>query len=468
MKQTKNAPANRAFFTEHGGSLSAYVFIGLLGQSLSGLSLAYAVYALLVAQITGAGGSLIGLTAVVIAMALVVGLFIETANRVLSRRAIKPFVVEVKDDDPETMKRHKIINRSYQIGLVAVALLSYLLSVVGSSYYAKDTAPEPDLIAIDSIGTIYDGRRAAVLETFAVDSATVAGPYDIQLTAAYAGFTADSASLMRERENYAGCARRGNGYCTKQRRAYLTKIDERRSELATVTAANSQERATALAGLLAGRNGQLAEIKNERITDLTTARSANTVAREVQQDDAGLKGLIFIILTVAGQTLFYFMVYLQLQVEAGSKITYNLEPNEFWGKPTVLKELATTAGWRIERGARRLIRWLFGEPNGQHQTAIPYAGLYAPNDGDGDPDGDPVTNGAVSAVENGADSGTTTIKTEVIDTAIRQCRECGNDYRPKAHNQRYCGAECKTTYHAKKHNGATFHAGKFRGRGASK
>ncbi|WP_170110496.1 hypothetical protein [Flavilitoribacter nigricans] len=47
MKITKTHPENKAFFNENGSSLATYRLIGFIGQLLSGLSLAYAVYALI-------------------------------------------------------------------------------------------------------------------------------------------------------------------------------------------------------------------------------------------------------------------------------------------------------------------------------------------------------------------------------------------------------------------------------------
>jgi hypothetical protein len=136
-----------------------------------------------------------------------------------------------------------------------------------------------------------------------------------------------------------------------------------------------------------------------------------------------------------------------------------LQPNEFWALPSIVQELKVTAAWRLERGARRLMRWLFPQPDAGQKTAIPYGALFAENGDDGQND-DPVTNGPVMAVENSKVDPVTV----VVDTAIKQCRNCGADFRPKAHNHVYCSPSCKTAYHAKKHNGRVFDAGKYRGR----
>lgn len=464
MKQTKSTPGNRAFFAEHGRSLSAYGLIGFLGQSLSGLSLAYAVFALLVAQVF-AGGEVSRLSfAALVAMAVVVGLFVELANRVLARRAIRPFVVkDLFADDETTARRHKILNRSYLVGLVAVALLSYFFSIVGSTYYADDATDAPELVAVDSIRTVYADQELTARRSFAADSATVATPYDVQLMAARSGFVADSSALMRDWLEFTGCARKGNKWCKKNLRRLLTEIDTKRAALSGVVASVTRERSAALAAALKARDERLTEIRAGLLADVSEAKATNTAANDERDGDAGFKGMVFIVLTVAGQTLFYFVIFLQLQVEAGSEIEHDLEPNEFWTLPTIIEEFQLTAAWRIERGARRLIRWIFGEPNDDDKTAIPYGSLYAKNDGDGD-DGGAVTNGPVMAVKTAVGDGTTI----VVDTAIKQCRNCGKDFRPKAHNHAYCATSCKSDYHTKKNNGRAFDPGKYRGRKSSK
>jgi hypothetical protein len=252
---------------------------------------------------------------------------------------------------------------------------------------------------MDSIAQAYAAQEVATLRSFSADSATVAGPYDVQLTAARAAFAADSSALMCARSEFESCARKGNGWCKKNRRALLTDIDIKQAELSVLTAAISKERAAALREALTARDARLSELRSGRSADVDEAKAMNKAADDKRDDDAGFKGIVFIVLTVAGQTLFYFCIYLQLQVEAGSKIEYQLAPNEFWALPTVLQEFKISAGWRIERGARRLIRWLFGEPDGNQKTAIPYADLYAA-DGENDGDDDPVTNGPVIAVSD--------------------------------------------------------------------
>lgn len=52
----------------------------------------------------------------------------------------------------------------------------------------------------------------------------------------------------------------------------------------------------------------------------------------------------------------------------------------------------------------------------------------------------------------------------VIDGSLKNCRYCGQTYRPKAHNQKYCSPECKQQYHAERHGGQPFLPYKFHGK----
>ena len=42
------------------------------------------------------------------------------------------------------------------------------------------------------------------------------------------------------------------------------------------------------------------------------------------------------------------------------------------------------------------------------------------------------------------------------DNTIRSCKNCGQDYRIRSFNQKYCSQECKEAYHAQKHDGQSF------------
>ncbi|MEL6802255.1 MAG: hypothetical protein AAFO91_00550 [Bacteroidota bacterium] len=459
MKIQKSIPKNREFFNEHGSSLRAYRLIGFIGQTLSGLSLAYAVFVLLVAQIVRQGWETFSGVPLV-ALALIVGLFIELANRVLARKAIKPWVVKNQfEDNADARRRHNILTRAYLLGLVAVASLSYLLSIVGSSYYADASTEQVVEISSDSLQQHYDEQRRQLGQSFAADTVLIAAPFNLRLAAAKTAFKADSSAQMQERRRYYSCAQEGSAYCKRMRSNFLRKIEEARAVYADSVASIAVAKGAALARVLKDRQTNTSSIDRRSVSAVDRAEITNLERRTKREGDAGFKSLVFIILTVAGQTLFYFMVYLELQVLAGSEINEKLEPNEFWNKPSVWAELMATVSWRMERGARRLIRWIFPEPKSA-KTAIPYKGLYGGSNGQNGytaNEQSSATNGAVSS-SNGH------TKTQTIDSSLKDCDECGSTYRSKSWNQRFCSIQCKQNYHAKKHGGVKFKPGRYHGK----
>ena len=377
MKITKTTPENKDFFNEHGSSLGAYGLIGFIGQLLSGASLAYAVYALILAEVLKQG--LPTATLPLLFFALLVALFIELANRILARRAIKPFVLKgLFSEDPDLARRHKILNRSYLFGLVAVAALSYFLSAVGSSYYAEDSTLGPTLIDVDSLKGIYAEQVAKLDRSYTQDSLTLAGPFDMRLQAARDRFQSDSLALRKEREKYRVCANAGKQWCKNQMADYLARIDRARITMNDSIAAISSLKGKALMATVKDRNEKAERIDQERSTTLSLANQKNDDLLKDTESDSNFKGLVFIILTVAGQSVFYLMIFLSLQVETGSEINYEVEPNEFWNLPSIVDELKVMIAWRTERGLRRLIRYVFGVP-GEHETDIPYSSLFDNN-----------------------------------------------------------------------------------------
>lgn len=374
MKITKTAPQNWDFFNEHGASLGAYKLIGFIGQILSGLSLAYAAYALILAQVMKSGINT-G-TAPLWGMALLLAVFIELANRILARRAIKPIVKNgMFEEDPDLHKRHKVLNRSYMVGLCIVALTSYFLSGVGSAYYAHDSTDGPELIDTDSLKQHYDDKLIQLEAAFVQDTQLLTAPYLARIRAAENRFQSDSLALRKERERYRSCANAGNKWCKNKLTDYLAQIDRARAAMNDSIGIVSSAKASALLATLKDRNGKADKLSTEKKTEVDRANLVNTDAVNNQSKSSGFKGLVFIIITFIGQTVFYLMVYLILQVEAGSDIAYEVEPNELWNLPSVVSEFWITLTWKTERGARYLIRTLFGEPRESVNTEIPYRSL---------------------------------------------------------------------------------------------
>lgn len=454
MRIIKTIPQDREFFNEHGASLSKYGIIGLIGQLLSGLSLAYAVYSLLVLQTVGDVPPW-----ATVSLAMVVGVFIELANRVLARPAIKPYVVKDQfTDDAEKQDRHRILNRSYLVGLIGVAMLSYLLSGVGSTYYAKDTTPPPTLSNTDSIFNAHQLRSGNVNATYKQDSALMVEPFNMRHSAAVQRFASDSLALMKERRKYRACANKGNKWCKGKLNEYGAKVDRSRLELSDTLAAIARERGAAMSRLVQARQRNIQSIEDERRAQLTKAESKDKKLIAEQEGETSFMGIIFIILTVAGQTVFYYMVYLTLQVEAGSGITYEVKPNEFWNLPTVMADARTGLEWRAERRARAFMQTLYA-PSNNLNTKLAYRDIYTQATQQGGAQGNSNASSSharANASRNGDVNVTQRQRNKGEVGSIEQCDNCGSDYVRKTTRQRFCSTDCRLEHHAKKHGGKRF------------
>ncbi|MTB50061.1 hypothetical protein [Lewinella sp. W8] len=352
MRLLKSIPKNREFYNEHGRNLRAFALIANIGQLLSAASLSLAVYTLLSDAIAGRGLTLA--STIIATAAVLVGIFIELANRMLARPAIRPAVVRNQfADDPEQRKRHRLLTRFSRLGLVVVGSLSFGLSYMGSMDAGELITDQPPAPALDSLALVFQADTAALL-----------APYRIRAQAANEEFTATAAAKEKAAQDYAGCAARGNGWCKKKQRAILAEIDAARAAYNATLATIATERGKALAQAIKSRDAANNE-ERQRVAELTM--EAETKSKS--------NGYIFAVVTASGQLVFYLMFYLILQITAGSEIEEELQPNEFNNLPSVTADLKALISHRVERGARRLIARTFGERD-RLEAPLPYVSLY--------------------------------------------------------------------------------------------
>jgi hypothetical protein len=352
MRKIQTTPKDRAFYNEHGGNLSAYYTIANIGQILSAASLALAVFSLLSDALAGQGLSVRSGSTILAAM--LIGFFIELANRKLAKPAIRPLVVKDQfADDPDKRKRHKLVTRFSRCGLFLVGSLSFALSFMGSMDAGKLITNEAPPANLDSLQL-----------AFAADTAALFAPYQIRSRAALQQFNATKANREKAAQDYTACANRGNKWCKKKRRAILAAIDE------------AEATYNATAALIATKRGEaMAEAINARNKTNEAARDEADQAALLVETKASSNGWIFAVLTFAGQIVFYLMFYLILQIEAGSEIDEEIEPNEFHNQPSVLADLKAVVRHRVERGARRLMAKIFGTRE-RLDSGLPYVSLW--------------------------------------------------------------------------------------------
>lgn len=374
MRKIQSIPGHREFYNEHGRSLTAYKTIANIGQLLSAASLALAIFSLLADAIAGRGFTTH--TGVIIALAVLIGVFIELANRMLARPAIRPLVVKDQfADSADQQQRHRTITRWSRAGLFAVGGLSLVLSYMGSMDAGKLITTDVAAINTDSLNNAATEAIAAVNATFEADTAVLLAPYAQRQQAALNQFQAIKAERTKAAEQYRVCANKGNQWCKNNRQAIFGAIDNAEAEYSATVAAIATERGATLAAAIRDRKEAIAEATGK--TDVTAAelKAAYLVATGEAEAEAAANGYIFAVLTFAGQIVFYLMMYLVYQIEAGSEIEEDLTPNEFSNLPTVVSDFKAVVAHRVERGARRLIAYIFGERE-RLDKPLPYVAIW--------------------------------------------------------------------------------------------
>lgn len=385
MRKIQTTPKDRAFYNEHGASLKAYSTLANIGQLLSGLSLALAVFSILKDAIAGYGFT--AASWLLTAAAILIGLFVELANRLLARPSIRPLVVRNQfTEDPEKRRRHILLTRLSRVGLLLVGSLSLFLSWRGSMDAGKLIIEEPTAINSDSLATSAAGQLQQIALAFSSDTAALLYPYTQRVAAANQQFTATAAERNKAAQDYGSCSRKGNVWCKKQQRAILGDIDAARATLAATLATIATERGATLAEAVRRRDIALRDATGRNDAALAEAKNTYATATGEATAKASSTGYIFAVLTLMGQVVFYLMTYLILQIKAGSEIEEDLQPNEFNAQPSVLADLRAVIDHRVERGARRLIRKVFGDRD-RLTDALPYIHFWdAPTAVNSDPD----------------------------------------------------------------------------------
>ena len=375
MKTYKTPPTNLDFFNEHAGSYRLYGLIGWKGQFLSFVSLAYGIYSMINDVVATGTVSLSSFLMVFIGLAT--AFIIEFANRALGRRAIKPFVQE-KAFKGDAVDHNRILNNSYLWGLVTIGLVSYLLSGIGSVKYGETSVAEINNVSLDSIRHLYQQKLSRIDSALITDNYTYVQPFEVRLRQAEATFQKDSLQSTKSAASYNKCAKGGKdkAYCQRKKRQFLGQIDLHRAVRADTINAIHLEKAQTIAFLRSNQKGKIEEIEQQRDNAIAQAEIINQDLLAEQKSEGSFRSMIFLILTVLGQSLFYYMTFLQLRIEAGSGIETKIKPDEFFLEPSFLEEWVATFSWKWGKRARNMVQACFEEPVSDPQ--IPYKGMKMP------------------------------------------------------------------------------------------
>ena len=358
MKTYKTPPTNEAFFNEHAGSYRLYGLIGWMGQFLSFASLAYGIYSMVYESVHKGNISLSSSLMVIIGLAT--AFIIEFANRALGRRAIKPFVT-TETFDGEALEHNNVLNKSYLVGLVVIGLMSYLLSGIGSVNYGEKSTAPPTLINLDSIQKVYAAQISRIDSSLVADNQAYIQPFEVRINQAKAQFQKDSLLAANKASQYNKCAKSGKdkAYCRKKQQQILANIPLLQATRLDSINAVELEKAKVIAFLRTNQKGKIQEIEQKRDNAIARAELDNKDMLKGQKSKSSFRSMIFLILTVVGQSLFYYMTFLQLRVEAGSGIKVMIKPDEFFLKPSVFEEWAATFSWKWGKRMRNMIEYAF-------------------------------------------------------------------------------------------------------------
>ena len=359
MKTFKTAPTNLDFFNTHAAAYNTYGLIGWMGQFLSFVSLAYGIYSMLKDAV--AGGNIFLATGLIIIIGIGTAFIIEFANRSLGRPAIRPFVKK-NDFSGDEAKHDKVLNNSYLFGLAIIGIISYLLSGIGSVSYGDDTGPKPELINIDSINQVYAKQVARIDSNLIADNYTYIQPFEVRIKQAEAVFRKDSIAATNKAAKYNKCANkagRDQAYCQKKQRQFLNKIDEYRAAKADSINGIELEKAQVIAFLRTNQQSKVDNIDKKKQEAIAQAKTENGGRISESESKSSFRGIIFLILTAIGQSLFYYTTFLCLRIEAGSGIEEEIKPDEFFLAPSAIQEWAATLKWKWGKRARNIVQWAF-------------------------------------------------------------------------------------------------------------
>jgi hypothetical protein len=375
MKTYKTPPTNLDFFNEHAGSYRLYGLIGWKGQFLSFVSLAYGIYTMVNDAVSA--GTVSMSSYLIVSIGIATAFIIEFANRALGRRAINPFVQE-KNFEGEAGDHNRILNNSYLYGLILIGMVSYLLSGIGSVKYGEVTATPAELVNIDSIQQVYAQKIRNIDSALIADNYTYVQPFEVRLQQAESIFQKDSLQSAKSAAKYNKCAKGGKdkAYCQKKQRQFLSQIDMHRATRADTINAIELEKAQTIAFLRSNQKGEIEEIEQKKENAIAQAELINQDLLNEQKSEGSFRSMIFLILTVVGQSLFYYMTFLQLRIEAGSGIETKIAPDEFFLQPSAVEEWAATLSWKWGKRARNMIQACF-EAN-VSDPKIPYKAMKIP------------------------------------------------------------------------------------------
>lgn len=453
MKFRFSLPKDEKFFSDYAGLTGTLKTLGYLAQVVSALTEFGVIFALV-------ESSLFDFFPQAARPAGIFGAVIGTAFLELGLRKFLPYSAKAVLYQ-RFSGLHAFISGAVFAVTLGLLFSSGYLSFQGSKELVHATAPKPKLASLDSADSKEQAKRAEAVLQYSADSAEAVERYSLPLAAVrekYAAKLATEAQALNRLESKERTE--GRRYGT-QKAAIRSRILALQAQQAEEAADMENGKALALAAAIKARNNAFAKAESERDAqrhDLET-KNAKAEAHSAQQVERYGSGLAWF--TVVCMVVLLFSVSIDEIHKKGSGIEEVVLPTQYYFSQGVLAEFWEALSDKIQWHLRELTRRLAAGTPQPHEPQ-PIAELWdAPargirrkawNNDFAPVNGSPVVH--VANATNNAKRYTQQNITVEIDSSIKSCQHCGQQFRPKTTWQKYCTEACKLAFHAEKHGKA--------------
>lgn len=453
MKFQFSLPKDEKFFSDYAGLTGTLKILGYLAQVVSALTEFGVIFALV-------ESSLSDFFPQAARPAGIFGAVIGTAFLELGLRKFLPYSAKAVLYQ-RFSGLHAFISGAVFAVTLGLLFSSGYLSFQGSKELVRATAPKPKIASLDSADSKEQAKRGEAVRQYSADSAEAVERYALPLAAVRQKYDAKLASEAQALNRLESKERTtGQRYGT-QKAAIRARILALQAQQAEDAADMENGKALALAAALKARNNVFAKAEAERDKQRHQLETKNTEAEAHASQQVKRYGSGLAWFTVIAMLILIFSVTIDEIVKKGSGIEEVPIPSQYDFAQGVLAEFWEVLSDKIQWHLRELTRRLAANTPHAHDPQ-PIAELWdapargirrkALHSGFAQLNGSPVIQVANNA--HNAKRYTQQDTTEKIDSSLRPCQHCGQQFRPRTTWQKYCAEQCKLAFHAEKHGKA--------------
>lgn len=464
MKFRYTLPKNEAFFMDYAGLTGTIKTLGYLAQIVSALTEFGIIYALV-------ESSLIDFFPNAARPVGIFGAAIGTAFLEVGLRKFLPYSAKAL-----LYKRfsglHLLITCFVFTVTIGLLLSSGYLSFHGSKELIRTTAPPPKVVNLNSADTTEHQNRISASAQYSADSSEASSRYSILLDATKKSYSAKIALESEALSRLEAMERPGKRYTT-QKAAIKAKIMAVQAQQAQDIARMENDKATALGEAIKARNASFAKAASEREAARLTIDSTNKLeeAQNTQQVERYGSGLAWFTIIALG--ILILSVSIDEIHKKGSGIEEALLPNQYYFSQGIFGEAVAMLSDKWNYSTRSIIRRMAAStPTPMQPEPAPELWEVASGMLRSKPSYTTHTAGSLTNLANEYATESRPViqgfkRTEnpsneisyahqadgvlVVDSALKPCQHCGQQFRPKVTWQKYCSEECKLAFHAQKH-----------------